>query len=101
MEIDRYAALKSVCDKLSEMSCSNAMESTQIRQYAALALDLDLAFMLSSGVLNGEEYDDSAAYEYISKGLSRYDIDESFVEDYMEAMESYLESVGGIAWDGK
>ena len=101
MEIDRYAALKFICDKLAELSCSNTMEAAQIRQFAALALDLDITFMMNSGVLNGEEYDDSAAYEYISKGLSRYDIDESFVEDYMEAMESYLENAGGIAWDGK
>ena len=101
VEIDRYDALGYVSKMLEGMSPGNTMTPEEIRRNAALALDLDIAFMKGSGVFDGDEYDDNAAFEYISRNLARYEIDESFIEDYMEAMESYLEKNSIISWDGK
>ena len=101
MSIDRYEALGKICEKLGGMTSGNTMSEAQVRQFAALALDLDLAYMQKAGVFDGEEYDDNAAFEYILRGLARHDVDEGFIEDYMEAMEAYLEESGAIAWDGE
>ena len=65
---------------------------------------LDEEFMESTGVNDGEIYDDDKAFEYLFAEMQK-SFDEQkmycmrFVEDYMDYSEAYLESIGAIEWD--
>lgn len=65
---------------------------------------LDEAFMESSGVNDGEVYDDEKAFDYLFAEMQKSFEEQKmycmrFVEDYMDYSEAYLESIGAIEWD--
>ena len=65
---------------------------------------LDEAFMESSGVNDGEIYDDEKAFDYLFAEMQKSFEEQKmycmrFVEDYMDYSEAYLESIGAIEWD--
>ena len=68
------------------------------------AMELDEAFMESSGVNDGAEYDDDAAFDVLFEGLQKDFPDQKmycmrFVDDYLEYSERYLDSIGAIEWE--
>lgn len=68
------------------------------------AMELDEAFMESSGVNDGAEYDDDAAFDALFEGLQKDFPDQKmycmrFVDDYLEYSERYLDSIGAIEWE--
>ena len=65
---------------------------------------LDEEFMETSGVNDGEVYDDEKAFDYLFDGMQKSFEEQKmycmrFVEDYMDYSEAYLESIGAIEWD--
>lgn len=67
-------------------------------------VELDEEFMETSGVNDGEVYDDDKAFDYLFEGLQKSFEEQKmycmrFVEDYMDYSEQYLESIGAIEWD--
>lgn len=65
---------------------------------------LDEEFMETSGVNDGEVYDDDKAFDYLFEGMQKAFEEQKmycmrFVEDYMDYSEQYLESIGAIEWD--
>ncbi len=65
---------------------------------------LDEEFMEQSGVNDGAEYDDDAAYEYLFNTLTKEFPDQKmycmrFVDDYLDYSEQYLDSIGAIEWE--
>ncbi len=93
------------------------------KQYAAFsaefdslirqAVDLDLAYMRASGVIaedgmsGAAYYDDDEAFEYILDGIARargWDDERTLrlgalIDDYMDAQQNYMESIGMLEWD--
>lgn len=77
------------------------------------SIELDLAFMRETGAvgtdgMSGENfYDDDEAFEYILDGLvQKHGFDEetavrlgTFVDDFMDAQQGYMESVGLVEWE--
>ena len=65
---------------------------------------LDEEFMETSGVNDGAEYDDEAAFNALFAGMTN-DFPEQkmycmrFVDDYLEYSEQYLDSLGAIDWE--
>ena len=67
-----------------------------------LALDED--FMETSGVNDGAEYDDDAAFEALFAGMTESFPEQKmycmrFVDDYLDYSEQYLDSIGAIEWE--
>ena len=67
-------------------------------------LALDEEFMESSGVNDGAEYDDNAAYDYMYDIMTREFPDQKmycmrFIDDYLDYSEAYLDSIGAIDWE--
>ena len=67
-------------------------------------VELDEEFMESSGVNDGEVYDDDKAFDYLFDGMQKSFEEQKmycmrFVEDYMDYSEGYLESIGAIEWE--
>ena len=67
-------------------------------------VELDEEFMESTGVNDGEVYDDDKAFDYLFEGLQKSFEEQKmycmrFVEDYMDYSEQYLDSIGAIEWD--
>ncbi len=65
---------------------------------------LDEEFMESTGVNDGEVYDDDKAFDFLFEGMQKSFEEQKmycmrFVEDYMDYSEGYLESIGAIEWD--
>ncbi len=65
---------------------------------------LDDEFMESSGVNDGAEYDDNAAYDYMFERLTKAFPDQKmycmrFIDDYLDYSEAYLDSIGAIDWE--
>ncbi len=77
------------------------------------AIDLDLAYMRESGAVDADGmagnayYDDDEAFEYILDGIVRargWDDERelklaSLLDDYMDAQQAYMESVGLLDWE--
>lgn len=77
------------------------------------AIELDLAYMRASGVIAGDGmtgsayYDDDEAFEYILDGIARargWDEERTLrlgalIDDYMDAQQNYMESIGLLEWD--
>ena len=84
-----------------------------IDQLIDQAIDADMAFMHSTGVIdeNGDAgdnyYDDDEAFEYMVETLAaqnNFDPDMavkvgSLIDDYMELQQEYMESVGLLDWE--
>lgn len=67
-------------------------------------MELDEAFMKSSGANDGEFYDDDKAFDFLFTEMQKSFEDQKmycmrFVEDYMDYSEGYLDSIGAIEWD--
>ena len=67
-------------------------------------VELDEEFMETSGVNDGEVYDDDKAFDYLFEGMQKSFEEQKmycmrFVEDYLDYSEQYLESIGAIEWD--
>ncbi len=65
---------------------------------------LDEQFMETSGVNDGAEYDDDAAFDFLFAEMSKSFAEQKmycmrFVEDYMDYSERYLDSIGAIDWE--
>lgn len=65
---------------------------------------LDETFMETSGVNDGEIYDDEKAFDFLFEEMQKSFEEQKmycmrFVEDYMDYSEAYLESIGAIEWD--
>ena len=65
---------------------------------------LDEEFMETSGVNDGEVYDDEKAFDFLFAEMQKSFEEQKmycmrFVEDYMDYSEAYLESIGAIEWD--
>ena len=65
---------------------------------------LDEEFMETSGVNDGEVYDDEKAFDFLFAEMQKSFEEQKmycmrFVEDYMDYSEEYLESIGAIEWD--
>ncbi|MDR3051060.1 MAG: hypothetical protein LBU67_05000 [Oscillospiraceae bacterium] len=77
------------------------------------AISLDLAYMRESGAVDadglagGAYYDDDEAFEYLLDGIVRargWDDERemklaSFLDDYMDAQQAYMEEIGLLDWD--
>ena len=67
-------------------------------------VELDEEFMESTGVNDGEVYDDDKAFDFLFEGMQKSFEEQKmycmrFVEDYMDYSEQYLDSIGGIDWE--
>ena len=67
-------------------------------------VELDESFMETTGVNDGEVYDDEKAFEYMFAEMQKSFEEQKmycmrFVEDYMDYSEAYLDSIGAIEWD--
>ena len=67
-------------------------------------VELDETFMETSGVNDGEVYDDEKAFEYLFEEMQKSFEEQKmycmrFVEDYMDYSEAYLDSIGAIDWE--
>ncbi len=65
---------------------------------------LDEEFMENSGVNDGAEYDDNAAYEFMYDKMTHEFPDQKmycmrFIDDYLDYSEAYLDSIGAIDWE--
>lgn len=90
------------------------LEKEILEKGIQLALEADIQYMLGQGLLKKEDenlvvtpvgfYDDDAAYDYIVKELKKQknlvikDL-ASFVDEYMDAEERYLEETNLLGWD--
>ncbi len=67
-------------------------------------MELDEAFMESTGVNDGEVYDDDKAFDFMFEEMQKSFEEQKmycmrFVDDYMDYSEGYLESIGAIEWE--
>ncbi len=67
-------------------------------------MELDEAFMEQSGVNDGAEYDDDAAFDALFGAMTQAFPEQKmycmrFVDDYLEYSEQYLDSIGAIEWE--
>ena len=67
-------------------------------------VELDESFMETTGVNDGEVYDDEKAFEYMFAEMQKSFEEQKmycmrFVEDYMDYSEAYLDSIGAIDWE--
>ena len=67
-------------------------------------MELDEQFMEDSGVNDGAEYDDNAAFDFIFNKMT-VEFEEQkmycmrFVDDYLDYSEQYLDRIGAIDWE--
>lgn len=108
---DREGAIAFMLPRLNraEFRPLAAEAETLLRQ----AVDADLAYMRSAGVLTGEGlmgnayYDDDDAFEFILEHMARVrhagekDMDAlaAFIDQYLDCQQQYLEQAGLLSWD--
>ena len=102
-QLDLGEGKKAVTQALRALPACAKLEPVLIEAIAAAAVDLDMQYMKDAGVEEGAEYDEDAAFGCICAGLKKKfpsvkKIDE-ITEDYMEAWEIYLDSIGAIDWE--
>ena len=104
-ELDRAEAAKAVSQALCALPACKNLSPALVEEIAARAIDVDLGYMEKADVFSGEAYDEDEAYAALCKGLSaafpKLSGLDSLMDDYMEAFEIYLDSIGAIAWDGE
>ncbi len=90
--------------KFREQGDFVALEGMDLEGMVACAQRAEEAYMRESGVLDGDVYDDDAAFERVRAALTEafpahkmYAM--RFAEDYLDYSEEYLESVGLIDWE--
>ena len=67
-------------------------------------LQADETFMEESGVNDGAEYDDNAAFDFLFCVLTEAFPEQKtycmrFVDDYLDYSEQFLDSIGAIEWE--
>ena len=102
-ELNLEEGKKAVAQALRALPECAKLPPELVSGLAAAAVELDMAYMKQSGVEEGAEYDEDAAFDFIFAGLKKKypsvrKLDE-ITEDYMEAWEVYLNSVGAIDWE--
>ena len=93
-----------ILNKFTEQGDFLILPAAVLDSMLTRALALDEAFMEESGVNDGAEYDDNAAYDYLFDALTKEFPDQKmycmrFVDDYLDYSEQYLDSIGAIEWD--
>lgn len=83
-----------------------SIDEGALKDISQVAIELDGEYMESAGVNEGAEYDEEKAYAHIAAGLKKQfpkynHLVNGIVDDYMEAWETFLESIGAITWDGE
>ena len=114
MEMKGYDRAEAVAFMLGRLNTAEfkplaAQADTLINQ----AIDADLAYMLSAGVLEkdgtmgGAYYDDDDAFEFMLDEIGKkrrsndreLDMIASFIDQYMDLQQAYLEDKGLMSWD--
>lgn len=114
MEMKGYDRAEAVAFMLGRLNTAvfkplAAQAETLINQ----AIDADLAYMLSAGVLEkdgtmgGAYYDDDDAFEFMLDEIGKkrrsndreLDMIASFIDQYMDLQQAYLEDKGLMSWD--
>ena len=114
MEMKGYDRAEAVAFMLGRLKTAEfkplaAQAETLINQ----AIDADLAYMLSAGVLEkdgtmgGAYYDDDDAFEFMLDEIGKkrrsndreLDMIASFIDQYMDLQQAYLEDKGLMSWD--
>lgn len=103
-EIDNAAALKYVLDKFKEKGDYSFLKEGELENMVAAMQEMDEEYMRTTGVDNGEFYDDEAAFEQLFAGMKeRFPEYKMYcmrlAEDYMDYYENYLDSIGAIEWE--
>ena len=80
------------------------LEPSVLDAMLACAMEADERFMEQSGVNDGAEYDDNAAYAYLFDALTKSFPEQKtycmrFTDDYLDYSEQYLDSIGAIEWE--
>lgn len=104
MSIEKSGMMAYVANAMGRASDYSFLPPETFARMVEALVDIDLAYMESSGA--GEEgvYDDEAAYDLLFVGLKeRFPQHHAYcmrmVEDYMDAVEAYLESTDSLEWD--
>ena len=114
MEMKGYDRAEAVAFMLNKLNTAEfkplaAQAETLINQ----AIDADFAYMLSAGVLEkdgtmgGAYYDDDDAFEFMLDEIGKkrksndreLDMIASFIDQYMDLQQAYLEDKGLMSWD--
>lgn len=98
-------AFSYIFDRLEKQGDYSFLPEGLLHEMLQRLVSLDEAFMKETGVEDGTAaYDDDAAAQAISKGLSEaYPEYRMYMlrltEDYLDYNEEYLDSIGAIEWD--
>jgi len=101
----QYANAKEfILDKFTQLGDYDFLPQGMLEKMVDKLIALDEAYMETSGVMEGEAYDDDAAADVIFAGMQ-----EAFPEykmyamrltdDYLDYNEEYLDVTGQIEWD--
>ena len=89
---DPIKAEQFIFNKMQQQGRYAADESDRLHQLIAAAIEADQAFIASSGVLDGEYYDEDDAFEAIVDAvIEKLGVDEAAELDVAEAIEMYME----------
>lgn len=103
-ELNLEESRTAVCEALSAIGTYQSLDAQTLLQLVDAALEIDIQYMKSAGVEEGEAYDEEIAYDKLVNGLKqrfpkRKSMLSEFADDYLEAMEAYLDSIGALVWD--
>jgi len=103
-QIDKVEGCHAVFQAMRVIENFRALKDDELAAMVNCAIDADLTYMQQAGIDEGKAYDEDAAFSEITRALRRaYANDalsiDDFVEDYMEAWEVYLDSIGLIEWE--
>lgn len=104
MSIEKSSMVAFVAEAMAQKSDYSFLTPEPFDRMVEALVDIDLAYIESSGADSDGVYDDEAAYELLLAGLKeRFSQQQTYcmrlVEDYMDAVEEYLESTDALEWD--
>ena len=105
MEYDVAQARAYILERFTEQGdFAQIVSPEELARMVDDLMQLDEAYIKSSGAGDGGVYDDDAAYESIQSQMAlRYPEHKMYMmrltEDYMDYNEQYLESIGAIEWE--
>ncbi|MBR0425470.1 MAG: hypothetical protein IJK01_05035 [Clostridia bacterium] len=93
-----------ILNKFTEQGDFLILPSDVLDAMLTRVMALDEEFMEKSGVNDGAEYDDDAAFDALFETMTKEFPDQKmycmrFVDDYLEYSEQYLDSIGAIEWE--
>ncbi len=101
MELNLEEAKKYISDKFVKLGEYDFLDAETLEKMLDTLLDIDGAYMDSLG--EDGEYDEDAVFETMHERMMKdfpsykmYMM--RFVEDYMDFMDEYLDSIGAIDW---